>query len=249
MSAAWPDGVGRLVLDEVDSTNDEAVRRLPGLAGPLWILAHRQTAGRGRRGRAWQDPAGNFAATLVMPSADPPGHLALRSFVAALALREALDAVTGAGARLALKWPNDVLLDEGKLAGILLETQAGPPAALAIGFGVNLLSTPPVAAMEAGATPPVSLAAATGLRLAPETLLDALAPAMARREALFRSEGFGPIRAEWLCHAARMGQPLRARMAAEEVTGLFETIDAEGRLVLHTGNARRVIPAAEIHFA
>ena len=91
----------------------EASRRLPGLTRPLWILAQKQTSGRGRRGRAWVDPAGNFAATLVMRLADPPARLALRSFTAALALRDALTELTGLDTAFALKWlwsaPMDVI--------------------------------------------------------------------------------------------------------------------------------------------
>ena len=118
----------------------EAARRLPDLRGPTWILALRQTAGRGRRGRAWTDPAGNFAATLVMRLDEPPARLALRSFVAALALHDALAAATGLPQGFALKWPNDVLLNGGKLSGILLESPGA--GVLALGIGVNLRHAP-----------------------------------------------------------------------------------------------------------
>ena len=91
----WPMGYGRQVLTEVDSTMAEAARQAKGLAGPTWICALRQTAARGRRGRAWVNPQGNFAATLVMPTSDSPEKRALRSFVAALALFDALVAVSG----------------------------------------------------------------------------------------------------------------------------------------------------------
>ena len=115
---AWPEGVARHVLAEVDSTNSEAARLAPQLTQPTWIMAHRQTAARGRRGRAWISPEGNFAATLVMRPGGEPAAAALRSFVAALALADALALVVGPGAVIALKWPNDVLLNGGKVAGI-----------------------------------------------------------------------------------------------------------------------------------
>jgi BirA family biotin operon repressor/biotin-[acetyl-CoA-carboxylase] ligase len=113
----WPEGYGLTVLASVDSTMAEAARRAPTLAGPGWILALRQTAARGRRGRAWVMPPGNFAATLVYRPPGGPAEHALRSFAAALALADALDALTGRPDAVALKWPNDVLLHGGKLAG------------------------------------------------------------------------------------------------------------------------------------
>jgi BirA family biotin operon repressor/biotin-[acetyl-CoA-carboxylase] ligase len=118
----WPEGVGRRVLQTVDSTMAEGARIAHSLAGPEWLLALEQTAGHGRRGRAWASPPGNFFASLVMRPDGPPAAAALRSFVAALALREAFIAATGRAEALSLKWPNDVLLNGGKVAGILLES-------------------------------------------------------------------------------------------------------------------------------
>jgi BirA family biotin operon repressor/biotin-[acetyl-CoA-carboxylase] ligase len=224
----------------------EAARIAPGLAGPEWILAHRQTAGRGRRGRAWAMPEGNFAATLVMPVAGGPAQAALRSFIAALALADAFAEVTGAADRFSLKWPNDVLLDGAKVAGILLESLPGDR--LAIGIGVNLAAAPAAAALEPGALPPVSLAAATGAAPAPEAFLPPLAGAFAFWERAFASYGFAPVRTAWLARAARLGHEITARTGAETLTGRFETIDDSGRLILSTPAARRAIPAAEVFF-
>ena len=155
----WPMGVGRVLLPSVDSTNAEAFRRAPDLSGPCWILAAEQTAGRGRRARAWSSPQGNFYATLVMQPHEAPQTVALRSFAAALALRDALAGATGTGAGLALKWPNDVLMNGGKVAGILLESHGSGQgvAALAIGIGVNLIAHPDPHLIEPGAVPPVSV--------------------------------------------------------------------------------------------
>ncbi|MCC5969818.1 MAG: biotin--[acetyl-CoA-carboxylase] ligase [Pararhodobacter sp.] len=240
----WPQGYARVILPEVDSTNAEALRRLPALSGPTWILAHRQTAGRGRRGRGWSDPAGNFAASLVMRLEEPPGALALRSFVAALALQDALMAVSGLSQGFALKWPNDVLLNGGKLSGILLES--GADGGLVIGIGVNLRTAPP--ADPEAAFAPVSLRAETGLSVAPETLLDHLAPAFAAWEAQYKALGFQPLRAAFLASAARLGTPIVARTMTECHEGRFETIDDSGALILATSEGRRSIPAADIFF-
>lgn len=248
----WPAGVGRVVLPTVDSTNAEAQRLAPSMTGPVWILAGEQTAGRGRRARPWASPKGNFYATLLMQPKEGAEVVALRSFVAALALREAFVAVTGAPEAFALKWPNDVLLNGGKVAGILLESagagQGRGVGHLAIGIGVNLIGAPDVAAVEAGAVRPVSLLSETGMRVSPEAFLDALAPAFAGWEARLVGQGFAPLRTEWLAHAARLGEVIRARTGNDERTGVFETIDATGALVLRQGAARVAIPAADVFF-
>lgn len=246
----WPQGYGLHVLDEVDSTLNEAARLAPNLTGPLWILAHHQTAARGRRGRAWANPRGNLAATLVMRPQGSPDQVALRSFSAALALFDACVAVTGRTDGLSLKWPNDVLLNGGKLAGILLEStgQGGSVSHLAIGIGVNLVAAPPADQVEPGAVRPVSLLSETGAQVDPETFLGELAASFARYEQQFTTYGFEPIRTAWLARAARLGQVITARTATSETTGTFQTVDATGNLVLNTAKGRVTIPAADIYF-
>jgi BirA family transcriptional regulator, biotin operon repressor / biotin---[acetyl-CoA-carboxylase] ligase len=240
-------GVARVVLPVVGSTNAEATARAPG---PLWVLGLEQTAGRGRRARAWASPRGNFHASLVMQPAGAAGQVALRSFVASLALRDALIAVTGLPQAFALKWPNDVLCNGGKIAGILLEsTTAGAGVAhLVVGVGVNLIAVPDQAMIEGGAVPPVTLLAETGKRVEPEAFLDALAPAFALREAQLMTQGFASIRADWLAHAANIGQPIRARTGRETHHGTYDTIDETGALILTTAAGRLAIPAADVFF-
>lgn len=243
----WPDGVGRAEFDEIDSTNAEALRRVAtGERGPLWVLARRQTAARGRRGRAWATPPGNFAASLLLTLDGDPAEMARHSFVAALGLAAALDAVTGRPELFRLKWPNDVLLSGAKLAGILLEAH-GPT--LVTGFGVNLAAVPPAAALEPGALRPVSLATATGAAIPPEVFLSELAPAVAEWSGRLRAEGFAPVRAAWLARARGLGQPVVARLPGRVVTGTFETIDATGAIVLTTPAGPVVLPAADVHFS
>jgi BirA family biotin operon repressor/biotin-[acetyl-CoA-carboxylase] ligase len=176
--------------------------------------------------------------------------VALRSFAAALALREAFVAVTGLEAAFSLKWPNDVLLNGGKVAGILLESSGAGQGVqhLAIGIGVNLIAAPDPSLLEAGAVRPVSLLSETGVRVAPEAFLDVLAPAYARWEAAFVAEGFAPLRAEWLAHAARLGEVIRARTGTETREGVFETIDDSGALILRQSRGSVAIPAAEVFF-
>ena len=241
-ASGWPADTDRVILEEVDSTSAEAARRAP--RAPAWILAHRQSGGHGRRGRPWATAPGNFAASLAWRPAGGPAEHALRSFVAALALHDALDAMKVAG--LSLKWPNDVLLDGGKLAGILLQSPGD--GLLVLGIGINLIAAPDPASVEPGATPPVSLLAASGLRVGAEAMLDALAPAFAAREAQMAAQGFAPIRAAWLARAARLGDTVTARMPAEAVTGTFRDLDPQGHMVLGTPQGERRIAAAEIFF-
>ncbi len=225
----WPPGYGHLPLGEVTSTLDEAARRFPDLSGPTWITATRQTSARGRRGRPWENPTGNFAATLVLPGVAAE-TAALRSFTAALALFEACVAVTGRPEAFALKWPNDVLLNGGKLAGILLESlmARGGMAGLAIGIGVNLAEAPGAGVMEQTALRPVSLAGETGTAVSSDDFLAELAPAYAGWEAQLSAYGFAPLRAAWMARAARLGETITARLPAEEVTGIFREVDAAG---------------------
>jgi BirA family transcriptional regulator, biotin operon repressor / biotin---[acetyl-CoA-carboxylase] ligase len=218
--------------------------------GPAWVLGLEQTAGRGRRARAWDSPRGNMYASLIMVPAGLAAEAALRSFVAALALRDALAVVSGVPQAFTLKWPNDVLCNGGKIAGILLESSsAGAGVAhLVIGVGVNLIAAPGVGQVEAGALLPVSLLAETGKRVTPEAMLDALAVAFARWEALFVAQGFAPIRAAWLASAAHLGQPIRARTGTATHYGTFQTIDETGALILQTVGGTLAIPAADVFF-
>lgn len=247
---AWPEGYGKRVMAEVDSTLSEAGRIAPDIAGPEWVLALQQTSGRGRRGRPWAMPKGNFAATLVMPLDGPMGQAALRSFVVSLALRDALVAATGRPDAFALKWPNDVLMRSGKVAGILLETIAtkGQITHLAIGIGVNLVAAPPIADVEANALLPVALASELGVAIAPEAFLNLLASAYAQHEHSFATYGFAPIRAAWLAQAARLGERITARTAKDIHVGIFRDVDPEGQLVLETEQGLITIPAGDVYF-
>ena len=235
----WPEGTDRLVLGETPSTNAEALRRAP--VRPTWFLALKQTAPRGSRGRAWITQSGNFAATLALPDPGPPEEASRHAFAAGLALHDALSRLTGRPRAFALKWPNDVLMEGGKLAGILLERDR----VLAIGFGVNLAAAPAREEVRPGSTRPVALAPMA--RIAPEALLDALAPAFAARDAERRA-GFETIRRAWLARAAQLGQTVTARTLREAHRGVFETIDDLGCLILRTPGGRLRVSSADVFF-
>ncbi len=243
----WPKGYGRLHFATIDSTNEEA-RRLAerGEDGPVWIQADMQTAGRGRRGRSWDSPTGNLAATLFLHPGRPVGECAQLSFVAALAVADALAAFSVA-INVRLKWPNDVLANGGKIAGILLESaSAGSdvPSWLAIGVGVNLARLP-----EQTEFPATSLAA-LGLKApSAEDFLTALAAAFAKWYEAWYRRGFAEIRDAWFARAAGLGTRIRARLQSEEIFGVFEGIDDRGALILRTDMARaRVIAAGDVFF-
>ncbi len=245
--APWPAGYDHLILDETDSTNEEARRRAPA-ARPLWIAARKQTAGRGRQGRAWSAPRGNLSATLLIGRNEVPGELAKLSFHASLAVAD-LFAHFAPGAEIALKWPNDALLNGKKAAGILLEKfgsaryfGGGHAANLAIGIGINLAHHP-----DPGTSrwPPTSLLAETGTAPGFEEALEVLAD---RLDYWLGVADFATIRAAWLARASHLGRRIEVLLPNETLAGIFEDVDAEGALVLRTPNGTRRITAADIHF-
>ena len=230
----------KVAFDELDSTNSEA-RRLAeaGETGPLWITATRQTAGRGRRGRVWDSPPGNLAATLLLRPEAPAAIVGQLSFVAALAVAE-MAAHFAPSAAITVKWPNDVLAESRKLAGILLESG---PGWLAIGIGVNLAGFPQGTEFPATSLAQLGIAPPT-----PDSALTVLAARFAHWYALWMSEGFETIRAAWLARAGGLGLPIRARLPHETREGVFEGIDANGALLLNEQGQVRAIAAGEVFF-
>jgi BirA family biotin operon repressor/biotin-[acetyl-CoA-carboxylase] ligase len=235
-----------VVLDEIDSTNAEARRRAEaGETGPLWITAARQSAGRGRRGRAWETGEGNLAATYLFVTDRKPAEAAQISFVAALAAADLASRFTPP-AQVSLKWPNDLLIAKEKAAGILAESgQTSSGLWVAVGIGVNLARAP--AAPERPAT-----SFAAHMRAPPPAPLDALtvlAEAFERWRALWHGGGFGPIADAWTERAFGIGQRCVARLATESVEGVAEGLDPDGglRLRLDDGVLRR-ITAGDVFF-
>jgi BirA family biotin operon repressor/biotin-[acetyl-CoA-carboxylase] ligase len=219
-------GIPIRYYDCLDSTNEEARRLLrAGETGPLWIAAKQQTAGRGRRGRSWVSEEGNLFATLLL-SAPQPNSSQL-AFVAALASAETI-AHYAPQSRVALKWPNDVLLEGQKVCGILLEGLGH--GALAIGIGINLANFPPDTEY-----PAISLDKATGRAPLPDEALAILASTMAAWYDLWQKAGFARLREAWLVRAGGLGRQIRARLETGDMTGIFEGLDDDGALLLRTG--------------
>lgn len=236
----WPLELGLRRYDTLDSTNEEA-RRLAknGERGPLWIVAREQTAGRGRRGRAWISESGNLFATLLMPVTTSLS--AQLGFVAGLAAGDAI-AAHALGAEVALKWPNDVLLNGKKVAGILLEALGHD--SLAIGIGINLAHYPTDTEI-----PSISIAAVMGKPPDLNGILLRLASAMTAWYEIWLRMGFQPVRKAWLLRSSGLGHAIRARLADSERDGVFEDLDEDGALLLRdsTGTLTR-ITAGDVFF-
>jgi BirA family biotin operon repressor/biotin-[acetyl-CoA-carboxylase] ligase len=234
----WPRGYRKAHHADIDSTNSEA-RRLAeaGDVGAIWIVADRQTAGRGRRGRVWQTQQGNLAATLLLR---PEGtQVSQLSFAAALAVSDMVSAFAP-GAGISVKWPNDVLAGGRKIAGILLE--AGP-GWLAVGMGINLAAAP-----EGTEFPAIALASLGVTPPSPDAALTVIANRFARWYGIWVEDGFEPLRTTWLARADGLGAPIRARLSHEERHGVFEGIDADGALLLNEQGLVRPIAAGEVFF-
>jgi BirA family biotin operon repressor/biotin-[acetyl-CoA-carboxylase] ligase len=246
VSAAWPEGYALKSFDVIDSTNEEA-RRLAaaGEQQPIWITAARQTAGRGRRGRVWESPTGNLAATLLIRPGKPAGECAQLSFAAAIAAHETVSSFAP-GADIAVKWPNDVLANGRKIAGLLLESASTGmvPEWLAIGIGINLAHFPEGTEFPATALPTLGITAPN-----PSEALTRLAAAFAKWYEIWRANGFSPVRDAWLARAAGLGTRIRARLSDGEYWGMFEGIDETGALILREAQGKtRIIAAGEVFF-
>lgn len=220
-------------LDEIDSTNTEAMRRIAaGERGPLWITAKVQTAGKGRSGRAWVSDSGNLYASLIIALECEAAVAHQLSFVAGVAVADAIraEAAPGSLPGLRLKWPNDVLLDGGKLSGMLLESttdlQTGTLVAV-LGIGINI------------AAPPVDLGRAiaslggSGITTDRMKLIRALSTAILHWLTVWNSgSGFEGVRSAWLKRAGPIGEPMSINADRGAVSGQFAGIDRDGALLL-----------------
>lgn len=235
-----PSGAAIEIYETLDSTSAEARRRaVAGERGPRWFVALTQTAGYGRRGRAWEQQTGDFAGTLLLSNEGPAETLGQLSFVIALALFDALAEVVGEDC-LTLKWPNDVLLHGGKCAGILLENLGRESM---IGVGVNVVSAP------------AGLAYATA-RLSDHCAAPPTPSAFAARLdgcfwgwfRIWREQGFGPVREMWLARAQGVGAPIVVRLPSEALAGIFKGVDDTGALILGYEGGERRLAAGEVFF-
>ena len=245
----------RLVaLESIDSTNAEA-RRLAEAGAPdsTVVWAKCQTAGRGRRGREWVSGAGNLYFSILLRPPYPARNVMQLGFVAANAIADAVQVAAPRGTFVHVKWPNDVLVEGKKIAGILMEAEPdmdkpGHLKWLVLGVGVNVASHPADTDSEYPAT---SLAAqgVTGAGLDVEALLDTLAKRFLAGLVTWRNLGFGPIRRHWLVRARGLGGPVTVRLPNETLRGIFAALDEDGALILHLdGKPNRRITAGDVFF-
>ncbi|OKO87525.1 biotin [Bradyrhizobium sp. NAS80.1] len=241
-------------FERTGSTNTDAIEHARrGERGPMWFVTSEQTAGRGRRQRAWIAPRGNLAASILEVLDVAPAVAATLGFAAGLAEEAALEKVSLEAAlrlgpdrpRYALKWPNDVLAGGKKLVGIALEAEVvGDRLAVVAGMGTNVVAAP-----EGTPTPAVSLAA-LGVQISAEELFLALSDAWVEFRGIWdNGRGFAEIRKLWLERAAGLGERVAINMGTMTLEGIFDTIDDTGCLIVRTAEGRRVpVAAGEVFF-
>lgn len=244
------DGYRLRTLGETGSTNDDAVAAFrDGDPGRLWVVAERQVVGRGRHGRAWASPTGNLYASLLLVEPCAIGDAAQLGFLAGLALHDAVSDIAGRDERLRLKWPNDLLWQGAKLAGMLLEGHRDSTGrfGLVIGIGTNVAHKPEGTPYPAAKVTDIAPGADRVI------LFEALSRAMARRIAAWEARasdtaGLASLRAEWLTRAAGLGESASVRLPAGPREGRFEGLDAHGRLRLLTTDGLLTVDAGDLYF-
>jgi len=233
---------------QIGSTNDEALGlALSGDPGCLWIVADEQTKGKGRLGRQWVSPPGNLYASLLLIDPAPVQKAPELGFVAGIALWHALRDCLGDDPRLEIKWPNDILHDRAKLAGILLESTQlkGGGLACVIGIGVNCCSHP-----DGALYPTTDLTQIGTLLSQRDDVLIRLSDAFVTWLRVWdEGRNFAAIRSGWLSHAAGLGAPISVATPAGPRNGVFETIDSNGRLVIKTDAKTQTLEAGDVFFA
>jgi BirA family biotin operon repressor/biotin-[acetyl-CoA-carboxylase] ligase len=246
-AASDPDSAHRgwpiVRFSAIDSTNEEARRRaLAGDAGHLWIVADEQTAGRGRRGRAWISPKGNMHASALMIDPCPPAVAAQLGFVAGVALARAARDL--GATEVGLKWPNDLMSRGAKCAGILVEGVGleGGRVACVVGVGVNCAHGPEGLGYATSPLTRVGGQAVTSGELF-ESLVHRFDEAL---DAWCAGHAFDRIRAAWLDLALGLGERIAIRNGAGQRGGVFEGIDAAGRLLMRSEYGLDTIEAADL---
>lgn len=245
---ALPDGYTLIEMEEAASTNDEAARlAAEGAPDGIVVWAHRQTAGRGRRGRGWVPVEGNLYFSVLMRPQVPLAQAAALSFVAAVAMGDAVAGYLSDPGRVAHKWPNDVLVGGAKIAGILLEASGGARGAadwVVVGCGVNVAGHPDIAGLVAA-----DLAAESGLDLTAGTVLPVVLNALREWRQRWETAGIAPVRDAWLARARGLGEDIIVRLPQEEVRGRFEGLDDGGALLLRLPDGTlRPISAGDVFF-
>ena len=246
---SWPAGYRLAEFESLDSTNEQA-RRLAADGAPdgTVVWAKSQTAGRGRQGRQWQSPEGNLYCSIIIRPEMPAANAAQFSFVTALALGDGVSDLLPDGIEMRYKWPNDLLLNGRKAAGILLESSGAANGRLdwlVIGAGLNIETFPQIS----GGYRTTSLRAVGARVLALPDILTRFIVAFAHWRARWQNEGLAVVRDAWLERAGRLGEDITVRLPGEELRGRFGGLDESGALLLElTDGSRRAITAGDVFF-
>jgi BirA family biotin operon repressor/biotin-[acetyl-CoA-carboxylase] ligase len=224
--------------DQIGSTNDEA-KRMAAQGAPHGTVIHadEQTAGRGRMAHTWFSPPGNLYLSILLRTGQPLHRTPELSFLAALAVADTVEALLPRQTRAMLKWPNDVLVNGGKIAGILLEHVE---QATIMGIGLNVLQAPSNSAYKT--TTIVANGGIASVDGARDILLDRLG----RYLGTWQSQGFAPIRDQWLGRSYPIGAAIRATSGGNPIAGNFAGLDTDGALLLDTPQGQQRIVAGEI---
>ena len=236
-----------IMLEGIDSTSEEAGRRArQGAPEGTLVWAQEQSAGRGRRGRVWLSPAGNLYCSLVVRPTCPAAEAVQLGFVAGLALAEAAEAVLPEGRTVSCKWPNDVLVGDRKMAGVLLDASSsgnGRCEWVVIGMGINVRWHPNLAEAQFPAT---SLASEGGGDLDPSRFLEVLAPRFHDRLVRWREQGFAAVRQDWLRRAFRLHQVINVLLHDRLLSGTFTDMDTCGAMMLSCADGVHVVTAGDV---
>ncbi|WP_428488154.1 biotin--[acetyl-CoA-carboxylase] ligase [Rhodopila sp.] len=224
--------------ETIGSTNNEA-RRLASEGAPHGTVIHadEQTAGRGRLTRHWFSPPGNLYLSVLLRTGTPPKRAGELSFLAAVGVAETVEALLPRKIRPMLKWPNDVLVNGAKIAGILLETQDD---ATILGIGLNVLEAP------ANASYKTTTIVANGGIASVDSARDILLASLGRHLAVWRADGFAPIRALWLDRSYPIAAAIRVNAHGESIQGAFAGLDQDGALLLDTPAGRQRVVAGDV---
>ena len=248
----WPSGIGYLEYSVLDSTNAEGKRIAFKNSEETWILAHRQIAGRGSRGRIWLSGDGNFTASFLSYPCGTLKQLAHRTFTTSLALFDCLVYAGVPPNSLTLKWPNDVLLDNKKLSGILLETSTDPLSkrvALIIGIGINLFSCPELSKGQKQSYLPTCLKAVlednTPSAL---TILTFLANSLQYWEKKYKNNGFQYVKDAWLALTYSFGSKVEIHIRGKKRKGYFQGISDSGSFILRENNNISELSIGDVFF-
>ncbi len=225
-----------------------------GNFGPLWVRADAQTAGRGRRGRVWESPKGNLFCTGLYPHEMTPDNAGRISFVASLAVYDLIASYVDPEC-LALKWPNDVLINGAKTSGVLLENgKTGDQSWIMVGVGVNLVAHPPDT--DYPATHILKhirddkLNCPEPLMTGPEAALAILASRFGYWFEAYKRGGFLPIREAWLSRASGIPGPVTVRLPHKTFTGEALTLGGDGELQVRlSGGTIRHVHAGDVFFS